>query len=313
MFSFDTGSGPRIVLEDERFLVAYKPPRLHTAPQEGGGDSLAAWVFRERPAARFETPRPGGPAQGGRASEGGLFHRLDFETSGLVLFALDPEALASLAASQESGLVEKAYRARASVSLLAQEGARPGRGCPLGLGRDVWDRALSAAASASSGGQTAGGAADACAAAADDDSEACGAARLAALAELARLCSGRGVESRFRPFGKGGARVACLSPDEPGPRGGGRRSHGSPGTVYATAIASMDPLPGVEGCVEIVAVIRRGFRHQIRAQLAWLGLPLLGDALYGGLSFPRLCLHAEALTFPHPADGSLVRVNLSGQ
>jgi 23S rRNA-/tRNA-specific pseudouridylate synthase len=294
MFPFDTESGPRIVLEEDRFLVAYKPPRLHTAPQEGGGDSLAAWIFERRPAARFESPRPGSTAQGSRPSEGGLFHRLDYETSGLVLFALDPEALASLVASQEAGLVEKAYHARASVSLLAQEGARPGRGCPLGLAREAWDSALAAAAGAGDAGVAAF------------------AARPDALAELARLGSGRGISSRFRPFGKGGSRVACLAPEEPGPRGGGRRSHGSPGTVYSTALASMEPLPGAGSCVELVAVIRRGFRHQIRAQLAWLGLPLVGDALYGGLAFPRLCLQAEALTFPHPSDGSPVHVEISG-
>ena len=301
MFPFDSESGPRIVLEDERFLVAYKPPRLHTAPQEGGEGSLAAWVFAQRPAALFEALRPGAAAQGRQPSEGGLFHRLDYETSGLVLFALDPEALSSLVASQESGLVEKAYRACASVSLLAQEGARPDRGCPLGLAREAWDSALAAAASAPAGERTDGGA---IAASAD---------RLAALAELARLGAGRSISSRFRPFGKGGSRVACLAPEEPGPRGGGRRSHGSPATVYSTAIASMGPVSEAEGRVEILAVIRRGFRHQIRAQFAWLGLPLLGDSLYGGLPFPRLCLHAEALTFPHPADGSPVHVDISGQ
>jgi 23S rRNA-/tRNA-specific pseudouridylate synthase len=83
--------------------------------------------------------------------------------------------------------------------------------------------------------------------------------------------------------------------------------------AYSTVISSMAPAIEAEGCVEIVAAIRRGFRHQIRAQLAWLGLPLVGDALYGGLAFPRLCLHAEALTFPHPADGSVVHVDIPGQ
>jgi len=291
MFPFDTESVPRIVLEDERFLVVYKPPRLHTAPQTGGGGNLASWVFERRPQALFEAGRPGAPTGEGRAPEGGLFHRLDYETSGLVLFALDPEALAALAASQEAGRVEKTYRARATVSLLEQEGARPGRGCPLGLAREDWDAALAAAASAPAGG----------------------AGIPAALAELACLGSGRGISSRFRPFGKAGARVACLAPDGPGPRGGGRRKHGSPGMAYSTVISSMAPAIEAEGCVEIVAAIRRGFRHQIRAQLAWLGLPLVGDALYGGLPFPRLCLHAEALAFPHPADGSVVHVDISGQ
>lgn len=295
MFSFDTDPMPRIVFEDERFLVAYKPPRLHTAPLEGGGESLAAWVFSRRPSALFPADRPGAVSPVGSSPEGGLFHRLDYETSGLVLFALDPEALASLAASQEAGLVGKTYRARASVSLLDQEGARPRRGSPLGVAREAWDGALAAAASAA------------------PDEDAGGERPRAALSELSRLGSGRSVASRFRPFGKGGARVACLAPEEAGPRGKGRRRHGSPGTVYSTALASLVPLPAMGGCIEIVAEIRRGFRHQIRAQLAWLGLPLVGDALYGGLPFPRLCLHAEALSFPHPADGFPVTVDISGQ
>ncbi len=36
-----------------------------------------------------------------------------------------------------------------------------------------------------------------------------------------------------------------------------------------------------------------GLRHQIRAQLANLGFPLLGDELYGGNKAERLCLHAQ--------------------
>lgn len=38
-----------------------------------------------------------------------------------------------------------------------------------------------------------------------------------------------------------------------------------------------------------------GRRHQARVHLAWLGLPIVGDALYGGAAGPRLCLHALAL------------------
>lgn len=308
MFPFDTGLEPRIVFEDDRFLAVYKPPRLHTAPQRGGGECLAAWVFRERPAALFD-PDPargrtrrqerteGSGPEDGRlpvaASEGGLFHRLDFETSGLVLFALDPEALASLVASQEAGLVEKTYRARASVSLAPQEGARPGRGRPSGPAAADWEAALAAAAGAVPDGSA-------------------GAVPGAALAELARLGAGSHVESRFRPFGPGGSRVACLAPGEAGPRGSGRRSHGSPPAVYVTELAAITAEPGPEGGLEIEARIRRGFRHQIRAQLAWIGLPLAGDPLYGGRPFVRLCLHAERLRFPHPDGGPPVSIDLAG-
>ncbi len=42
--------------------------------------------------------------------------------------------------------------------------------------------------------------------------------------------------------------------------------------------------------------LKTGLRHQIRAQLAHLGFPLLGDELYGGEKSERLYLHAYQYT-----------------
>jgi 23S rRNA (cytosine1962-C5)-methyltransferase len=48
-----------------------------------------------------------------------------------------------------------------------------------------------------------------------------------------------------------------------------------------------------------------GRSHQIRVHLAHIGIPVVGDSLYGppAAPAPRLCLHAYQLTIPHPSTG----------
>ena len=46
-----------------------------------------------------------------------------------------------------------------------------------------------------------------------------------------------------------------------------------------------------------------GRTHQIRVHAAENGFPILGDALYGGSPFSRVCLHAAEIQFQHPATG----------
>lgn len=45
---------------------------------------------------------------------------------------------------------------------------------------------------------------------------------------------------------------------------------------------------------------KTGRTHQIRVQLAQMGLPILGDRLYGGAPCARMLLHAQKILFQHP-------------
>jgi 23S rRNA pseudouridine1911/1915/1917 synthase len=51
-------------------------------------------------------------------------------------------------------------------------------------------------------------------------------------------------------------------------------------------------------------VLETGRTHQIRAQLAAAGHPLLGDRKYGGPRGPRPALHAWRLAIAHPVGGA---------
>lgn len=56
------------------------------------------------------------------------------------------------------------------------------------------------------------------------------------------------------------------------------------------------------------AILETGRKHQIRATLAYLNHPILGDKKYGGENFYRLCLHCYELVFLE-LDGELDYLN----
>ena len=55
-----------------------------------------------------------------------------------------------------------------------------------------------------------------------------------------------------------------------------------------------------------------GRTHQIRVHAAERGFPILGDTLYGGSPWPRVCLHAAELRLEHPESGRTDELQCAG-
>ena len=53
------------------------------------------------------------------------------------------------------------------------------------------------------------------------------------------------------------------------------------GSYYKTKILDIDIFNNNKKEYKIITEIKRGFRHQIRCHLAWIGFPIVNDHLYG--------------------------------
>ena len=105
------------------------------------------------------------------------------------------------------------------------------------------------------------------------------------------------IESYFRPYGPGRKQVRPVIEDSKKHRELAKDRGG----FYRTEIV------GKNGNVFTVR-IKRGFRHQIRAHLCWIGSPILNDPLYGEQRTENsrqgiLALCANALFFTDPSNG----------
>lgn len=134
-------------------------------------------------------------------------------------------------------------------------------------------------------------------------------------AVLARRRLPFAIESGFRPFGPGRRAVRPIETDEAGTPLSGRVPELAldRGRPYRTDVLSLAEVSSRGAAPRTLARARlaRGFRHQVRCHLAWIGLPLVGDALYGAEDGEDLALRAVCLSFPDPVDGRPVRYELS--
>ena len=107
-------SNPLILASTRDFFIAYKPPKMHSAP--GNGESLTGWCSTFFPEIMdlHRISGSSGSINSVRNKDGGLLHRLDYETQGLVLFARRQDSFDQLLTEQNQGKMIKEYGAFAS-------------------------------------------------------------------------------------------------------------------------------------------------------------------------------------------------------
>ena len=312
MAAFDYNRAePCIVRETDHWAVVYKPPHLPTAPlraderntlvywflhsPEAEGDVLfddmqtdalldATQIDPQEPPAEYGLRSREAQVRGKKAIEAGLLHRLDTDTRGLVLFAKDQAVYDFLAARQEAGQIIKTYCAFVEPTLSR---AMEYNGYSFNATELATLKELSAAQRGIAAKE-----------------------RIAVQLPLT-------LESQFRNFGPGAKRVAPVFSSS--------RHYKKEGRLYTTVIEAADILPfSIDGndavpqtayefrpsppLIRVRCRLSRGYRHQVRAHLAALGLPIAGDPLYapqGAEAQPEsaqvgLQLYAVSLEFPDP-------------
>ncbi|GHU88763.1 RNA pseudouridine synthase [Spirochaetia bacterium] len=244
---------PYVLSETKHYAVVYKPPLIHSVPLKKHGSSadvptLLDWYGRiEGRALKLS---------GRKDWEGGLLHRLDYETEGLVLIAKTQQAMDALLVQQEQGLFIKEYRAISAgfgVSGLNTAGPLPGFP-PF----------------------------------------------------LQKTTAPSVIQSYFRPWGPGRKAVRPVIIKK------AHETASDRGKPYVTEVLKTEILEEGTPLKEILCFtlrIKRGFRHQIRCHLAWMGKPILNDALYGGAapensnSQGGIALRAAGFSFYDPEGG----------
>lgn len=226
----------RIIAKTPRYLVVDKPSGLPTVPLKTDApekETLLSLVASAFPEVRECGKNPW---------EGGVLHRLDTPTRGLVVIARDQDSFAALSREQEAGEIVKDYLAVSSSRRAGEEVGFP----PFPYG-DIADG------------------------------------------------KEHDIASWFRPFGT--RRTVVRPVDRESPKAWKSKTTG---VWYETRVRIIDRKGET---VSFACEITRGFRHQIRAHLAWAGYPLDGDASYRGTADRKFGLVAAAVSFRDPATG----------
>lgn len=212
---------PDILFEDDAIIVVEKPSGMPSVPGLNGRKSL-----QESLTERIYTRNEGSERSTGIHA----VHRLDMDTSGLMVFAKTCEAAVELRKQFESHTVKKTYMARLSAchrNKKLTEGSKGTINLPLAADHDERPR------------------------------------------QKVDMVQGKPAVTEFKV------------------------------TAY-----------NEDGTTDVVFHPITGRTHQLRvhsAHTSGLGAPIIGDLLYGGDTYPRLCLHALSINFRHPISGKTVQ------
>lgn len=199
------GREPAVLHADRSIIVVDKPAGMLSVPGRNGVGSLLDWLAE-------------------RYGEVHSCHRLDMDTSGIMVYARNIPCKAALEAQFAGREVSKTYRARLSAGNSPFRRSASGT-IALPLSPDYYDRPR----------------------------------------QIVDMSSGKPAISEYK--------ILEMLPD---------------------------------GEIDIVFHPLTGRTHQLRVHAAHpsgLGRPIKGDLLYGGTPADRLYLHAESLSFAHPASG----------
>jgi len=121
-----------VIYEDAQFIVLNKPPGLvvHPAPGNYTGTLVNALLYHYG-----SLPSSGPGTRGSERERAGIVHRLDKDTSGVMVVARTQEALRSLAAQFKNRIVKKRYLALVIGVIKKGSGT-----IEAGLGRHVKER-----------------------------------------------------------------------------------------------------------------------------------------------------------------------------
>lgn len=206
-----------VMYEDDHLLAIHKPHGLPSNPLNKEDKKETAVDFALQHCKLLQTSFPD-------SFEPGLLHRLDVDTSGVLLFAKNESAFTRLRNFWKTEAVRKFYTAWVTDSSQTLSGAK----LPLELTHPI----------------------------------------------------ARSLNHKSR----------MIVIDRPGMR----LYRGNPLEAH-TRILSAKNISESETIHELEIEILTGVMHQIRAHLSHHQIPIVGDALYKGIDFSRLCLHSTRI------------------